>query len=65
MSSNTMTVQLEGEGRGANIVAGLDIPYKMEGLYWFMVYFDGVLLTKLPLDIRYQRLVIGSSASGA
>jgi len=48
----TLTVQLEGEGRGVNLVSQIDIPYKLEGLYWFNIYFDEVLLTRIPLEIR-------------
>jgi hypothetical protein len=59
----TLTVQLEGEGRGVNLVSQIDIPYKLEGLYWFNVYFDEVLLTRIPLEIRYSRLVAGSAAA--
>ena len=59
----TLTVQLEGEGRGVNLVSQIDIPYKLEGLYWFNIYFDEVLLTRIPLEIRYSRLVAGSAAA--
>ena len=58
----TVTVQMEGEGRGTNIIAPLDIEYSMEGLYWFNVKFDGVVLTRMPLQVRYSR-VVGTSAT--
>ena len=59
MPSVTMTVQLEGENRGVNIVSPIDVPYRQEGLYWFNITFDGVILTRLPLEVRYSRLVTG------
>ena len=58
-----MTVQMEGEGRGINIVSPMDIPYRLEGLYWFNVYFDGRILTRLPLEVRYSRVSTGPTTS--
>ena len=55
----TVTVQMEGENRGVNITSRMDIPYKMEGLYWFNVTFDNMLFTRMPLEVRYARLVTG------
>ena len=63
MSATTVTVQMEGEGRGTNILAPMDIQYSMEGLYWFNVKFNGVVLTRMPLQVRYSRLV-GASTGG-
>ena len=54
-----MSVRLEGENKGHNITSNVDIPYRMEGLYWFIVRFDGNILTRLPLEIRYSRVVTG------
>jgi hypothetical protein len=58
-----VTVQLEGGGRGTNVTSRVDPEYTMEGLYWFQVWFDEVLLTKVPLQIRYSRLVSGATSS--
>lgn len=63
LSAFTLTVQLEGEGRGVNLASQIDIPYRLEGLYWFNVYFNEVLLTRIPLEVRYSRLVAGSAAA--
>ena len=60
----TTTIQLEGEGRGANIVAPLDIPYSLEGLYWFNIRLGKHILTRLPLQVRYSRTVTGQATSG-
>ena len=59
MPSVTISVQMEGEHRGVNLVNELDIPYKLEGLYWFNVYFDDRLFTRIPLQVQYSRLAAG------
>ena len=58
------TIQLEGEGRGANLVAPLDIPYSLEGLYWFNIRLGEHVLTRLPLQVRYSRTVTGQATGG-
>ena len=62
LPSNTVTVQMEGEGRGVNFFSQIDIPYTLEGLYWFHVKFDEHVITRLPLQVRYSRTVTGSTA---
>ncbi|MBI2908100.1 MAG: hypothetical protein HYX92_10660 [Chloroflexi bacterium] len=57
----TTSVQMEGENRGVNVVSQIDIPFRIEGLYWFRIDFDGQPITRLPLEIRYSRLVAGPS----
>ena len=57
----TVSVLLEGEGKGVNISSRIDFPYKMEGLHWFNVQFDGQIITRLPLEVRYSRMVTASS----
>ena len=55
----TTTVQMEGEGRGVIVMNLIDIPYNLEGLYWFNIRFDDRILTRLPLQVRYSRTVTG------
>ncbi|MDO8751316.1 MAG: hypothetical protein Q7K03_09280 [Dehalococcoidia bacterium] len=55
----SVSVRLEGEGKGYNIITQLNMQFKLEGLYWFIIRFDGELLTRLPLELRYARLVTG------
>ena len=58
----SVTVQLEGEGRGVNVGMKMDFEFTMEGLYWFTVKFDeDLVLTRLPLNVRYSRLAGGST----
>ena len=64
MPAITVTVQLEGEGKGFQVISQIDIPYTMEGLYWFNIRFDDEMLTRLPLQIRYARMVTGSTDRG-
>ncbi len=52
----TMAVQMEGEARGVNLFAQIDLPYRLEGLYWFSIRFDQMTLTRVPLEVRYARL---------
>jgi len=57
----TMSVRMEGEGRGTNIISRIDIPYRLEGLYWFNVQFDNQVITRIPLEVRYARMVTGQA----
>ena len=58
------TVQMEGSNRGANIVVDTKMTFPLEGLYWFNVYLDDVLLTKIPVQVLYQRIAIPGVAPG-
>ena len=63
MSATTITQQMEGEGRGSIIAAQMDIPYSLEGLYWFHIRFGDHLLTRLPLQVRYSRTATGPATT--
>lgn len=63
LPSTTVTVQMQGEGRGVAVRTNVDIEYTLEGLYWFRVDFDGTLLTRLPLEVRYSRAVSGTTST--
>ena len=51
------SIQLEGEERGCNNIINMLFTFTMEGLYWFSVYFDDSLLTRIPLRVTYNRIV--------
>ena len=53
-----LPIHLEGENRGVSVVTRLDIRYQTEGLYWFDVAFDGIRITRLPLEVMYSNLDI-------
>ena len=56
--SITQSVQMEGEERGINQIINMVFTFTIEGLYWFNIYLDDTLFTKVPLRIKYNRVVI-------
>lgn len=60
-NSFTTTIYFEGSGnRGANVI--LELPkfcFDEEGLHWFGIYFDNSLLTRIPFEVKYLRIVRG------
>jgi len=56
-SSFSQSIQMEGEERGANSIINLLFTFTMEGLYWFNIYLDDSLLTKIPMRIKYNRII--------
>lgn len=65
LPSARTSVLLEGEGKGANLVTRIDIPFSLEGLYWFRILFDDRIVTRIPLEVRYARMVTGQAATGS
>ena len=53
----TRSIHMEGEERGFNNIINMVFTFTMEGLYWFNVYLDDSLLTRIPLRIKYNRIV--------
>ena len=51
------SIQMEGEERGANNIINMLFTFTMEGLHWFDIYLDDSLLTRIPLRIKYNRIV--------
>ena len=51
------SIQMEGEERGFNNIINMAFTFTMEGLYWFNVYLDDSLLTRIPLKVKYERIV--------
>ncbi|MCH8994014.1 MAG: hypothetical protein IH959_03505 [Chloroflexi bacterium] len=46
----------EGGGdRGAGILGQINMVFEQEGLYWFDVYLDETLLSRIPFRVIYQR----------
>lgn len=58
----TQSVQMEGEERGINHIINMVFTFTIEGLYWFNIYLDEELLTKIPLRIKYNRIVLPAPA---
>jgi hypothetical protein len=51
-----MTVLFEGNDRGPAIILPVSLVATEEGLYWFDVYLEEQLLTRIPLRVIYQRV---------
>lgn len=51
------SIHMEGEERGFNNIINMVFTFTMEGLYWFNVYLDDSLLTRIPLRLKYERIV--------
>ncbi|MFQ5741338.1 MAG: hypothetical protein ACE5JX_20260 [Acidobacteriota bacterium] len=52
--SLTQTIELEGsENSGIDLVLDLNIQLKQEGVHWFNIYCDDVLMTKTPVQVIY------------
>lgn len=54
----TTSVLFEGQERGCIIVSPLAIMAEEEGLYWFDVTVEGQLLTRIPLRVMYQKMMM-------
>lgn len=59
LSELSAGVLLEGEDRGVNVVLNGQMPVSEEGLYWFDVFAEEQLLTRIPLRLLYQRVSQG------
>lgn len=51
------SIHMEGEERGFNSIINMMFTFTMEGLHWFNVYLDDSLLTRIPLRVKYNRVV--------
>ena len=60
-----LPVFFEGDDRGADVVAEVTLQVKQEGLYWFEVWLDERLVTKMPLRVVYQRMRLGTQPGPA
>ncbi len=63
--ASALSVVLEGDDRGANLVMNLGLTMTEEGLYWFDVFVDEVFATRVPLRILYQRQQPGGREPGS
>lgn len=57
----TGTVFLEGEDRGANIIADMRMEFSSEGLYWFNLSLEDKEMTRVPFRVIYQRVGGGTA----
>jgi hypothetical protein len=59
-SLGSSSVHFEGEDRGANIVARLQLVLDSQGLYWIDVRLGDEVVTRMPLRVVYGRISPGS-----
>ncbi len=57
MSPTTLSVHFEGDNKGQNLISRINMPLQMPGIYWFQIYVDDQLLTKVPIEVIYSRIV--------
>jgi len=50
------SVYMEGGDKGQNIIMNIRTTFKEEGLYWYYVYLNDALLTKMPFSVIYSRV---------
>jgi uncharacterized protein DUF6941 len=48
-------VLFEGDDRGASVVVQLNFTFELEGLYWFDVFVEHELVTRMSIRILYQQ----------
>lgn len=51
-----LDLDFSGANRSGNIVLPLELEITSDGLYWFDVYLDGALVTRVPLHVRIEGL---------
>lgn len=52
-----LSVHFEGGNKGQNLVSRVQMPLTMSGIYWFRIYVDDQLITKVPIELIYSRIV--------
>ncbi len=51
-----LELDFSGTNRSGNLVLPLELEITSDGLYWFDVYLDGSLVTRVPLHVRLEGL---------
>ncbi len=57
----SLSVLFEGEDRGLGIYGPVEMVFDEAGLYWFDLYVDDTLMTRMPLRVIYQRATAGGA----
>jgi hypothetical protein len=52
----SMSILFEGQERGTVMMAPLMVVAEEEGLYWFEVTLEDMILTRIPLRVMYQKM---------
>ena len=53
----TYSAYLEGANRGQHIITRVQMELPMPGIYWFKIYVDDELMTQIPVEVIYSRIV--------
>ncbi|MCP4608964.1 MAG: hypothetical protein GY845_09655 [Planctomycetes bacterium] len=53
----SMSAHFEGGNRGVNIISRLDMKLEEPGVYWFWIFLEDQMVTKIPLEVIYSRVV--------
>jgi hypothetical protein len=56
LQETEFSVLFEGDDRGPAVITPVGIVATEEGLYWFDLYLEQVLLARIPLRVLYQRI---------
>ena len=52
-------ILLEGENKGHNLNLALNESFSLEGIYWYDVFIDDQLMTRMPFQVVYQPSTAG------
>lgn len=55
----SLPILLEGDDRGANCIIQFGANIAEAGLYWFDVFFEDRMVTRIPLRIVYEAISLG------
>lgn len=53
----TLSAHFEGDNKGQNLISQINMELKLPGIYWFHIHVDDQLMTKVPLEVIYSRVV--------
>lgn len=55
------SILMEGDYKGQNIVLNLNELFELEGTYWYDVFLEEHLMTRMPFQVTYMRLSAGTA----
>lgn len=58
--SPPLSILLEGDDRGANVITTVEAVLDQEGIYWFEVLLNKKPVTRVPLRVMYERVITPS-----
>ena len=57
LAEMSFPVLFEGNDRGAGVIVQLSFTFETEGLYWFDVFVEDELVTRMSMRVLYQQTV--------